>query len=317
MAATIPSPNIGLYGGMFSRNTSGWYNNKNQEITNQEVANELATSGFTSIMLWTVGVVYPGGDVYFNGTPDSQPLSPRLASNGSWDPDGYYSSYLPDCLSTLKGSGQVKQVLFSIGCGAGTDWANISKLLGSDPQSSVIVQNLLAIHDNLDIDGYDFDDEEVPLEATGGAITTLTGILAKAGMTVTWCPYTNLSTWASLLSDVYTANNNTQLVSWWNLQCYAGGTGNQPMEWANAITSTAGQPTGLDAAQAQAFVIPGYDPPTAFGIALSSLSGANPFSQGSTDSPLPGAFLWQAPSIFGAGLKATAFPTVIMEATGG
>jgi hypothetical protein len=311
MAATIPSPNIGLYGGMFSRNTSGWYQN-NQEITNQQVATALASSGFTTILLWTVGVA-TSGDVYFNGTPDK---SPRLASNGTWDPDNYYSSYLPDCLETLMGSGStVTQVLFSIGCGApATDWANITSLLGSDPGSSVIVQNLQAIYDNLGIDGYDFDDEE-SLSSTGSAVTTLTGILANAGMTVTWCPYQDMSIWATLLSDVYTANNNTQLVSWWNLQCYGGGTGNLPMQWANAITSTENQPTGLDATQAQAFVLPGYDPPTAFGIALSALSGSDPFT-GSIDSPLPGAFLWNANSVFGAGLQAYAFPTAIVAASG-
>jgi hypothetical protein len=60
--------------------------------------------------------------------------------------------------------------------------------------------------------------------------------------------------WLGCLQQVY-ANNNRQLVSGYNLQCYAGGTGNDPLQWAQTIGQSS-KPTGIP--DANAFVSPGF-----------------------------------------------------------
>jgi hypothetical protein len=56
---------------------------------------------------------------------------------------------------------------------------------------------------------------------------------------------------------VYNQNHQQQVVQWWNLQCYAGGGGNVPSQWIQAIINYP-RPLGITPAQAQSYIIPGY-----------------------------------------------------------
>src|SRR5690606_4837399 len=53
------------------------------------------------------------------------------------------------------------------------------------------------------------------------------------GFDLTFCPYTYQQFWTSALQQLN--NTNKGAMKWWNLQCYDGGQGNQPSQWAQAI----------------------------------------------------------------------------------
>ncbi|HZD92830.1 MAG TPA: hypothetical protein VE133_01165 [Candidatus Sulfotelmatobacter sp.] len=60
-------------------------------------------------------------------------------------------------------------------------------------------------------------------------------MLIQIGFGITFCPYTQQSFWTGSLAALNKSNPGA--VKWWNLQCYAGGGGNDPKNWAAAITS--------------------------------------------------------------------------------
>ena len=85
-------------------------------------------------------------------------------------------------------------------------------------------------------------------------IVELTLLMHSLGVGVTYCPYTAEDFWLGCLTDVY-AQLGSQPVLDYNLQCYDGGDGNDPLEWAQNAAESA-PPTGI--ADPQAFVQPGY-----------------------------------------------------------
>jgi hypothetical protein len=62
-------------------------------------------------------------------------------------------------------------------------------------------------------------------------------MLIAIGFGITFCPYNTGETdfWTGSLNALNTSNPGA--VKWWNLQCYAGGTGNDPNTWAGYITA--------------------------------------------------------------------------------
>jgi hypothetical protein len=61
-------------------------------------------------------------------------------------------------------------------------------------------------------------------------------MLIKIGFGITFCPYdqSQQSFWTNSLAALNKSNPGA--VKWWNLQCYAGGEGNDPKSWADAIS---------------------------------------------------------------------------------
>jgi len=59
-------------------------------------------------------------------------------------------------------------------------------------------------------------------------------MLIKIGFGITFCPYQQQSFWTNSLAALNKSNPGA--VKWWNLQCYAGGVGNDPKDWADAIS---------------------------------------------------------------------------------
>lgn len=62
-------------------------------------------------------------------------------------------------------------------------------------------------------------------------------MLIAIGFGITFCPYASgqRSFWTGSLAALNKSNPGA--VKWWNLQCYAGGQGNDPQDWATAITN--------------------------------------------------------------------------------
>lgn len=64
------------------------------------------------------------------------------------------------------------------------------------------------------------------------AVQTVTMAAIKASLALTAAPYNKQSAWQQWCDFV---NSNNGVLSWLNVQCYAGGTGNNPVQWANAF----------------------------------------------------------------------------------
>jgi hypothetical protein len=113
--------------------------------------------------------------------------------------------------------------------------------------TSPLYQSFKVLRDVLGIDGVDYDDEALYDTDTTVQFSLL---LQSLGYKVSFCPYENMDFWVSTFQVIYA--NSTNWVTRFNLQCYAGGDGNDPEDWISAIQSAVGN--SVDAA---AIVMPG------------------------------------------------------------
>jgi hypothetical protein len=203
----------------------------------QPVIDDLKNSGFTTVVAWAVHV-NSGGDLIYN--------DPTIVSNGQYVGDSSW----PGLLANLKQGGSVNRLLFSIGGWGTGDFENIQALIksqGTGP-NSILYQNFQALKQAIpSIDGIDLDDESLYDQDT---TVQFCQMLYGLGYQVTFCPYTMTQFW---VNSLYALNSQTPgLVTGFNLQCYAGGAGNDPQDWINAIQAKMGP--DFDAA---GFVFPG------------------------------------------------------------
>ncbi|HVZ41570.1 MAG TPA: hypothetical protein VHI13_19975 [Candidatus Kapabacteria bacterium] len=285
--------NIILYGsGLFGRNLPA---------ANQTQLLAIQNSGFTTVILWSLHV-WNNGDLVYNNSV--------IATNGEFV--NQYS-YLPDLINQMKTGGTVTKVLISIGSGGASDFAAIQTLLSTPDGERILQKNFGALVTALPIDGFDFDLEEAPLCNFTTTVVNLALMLNNLfGMEITFCPYynppcgPNQTFWENCLAQIYQRNNNTQIVSWYNLQCYAGGSSNNPITWVQTIQNYP-QPLGI--ANPAAFVIPGYwcaNPGT--NCAALQMNGVycpsglqqqfNTLAHGGGDPGIDGGFIWNSADIF-------------------
>jgi hypothetical protein len=203
----------------------------------QAVVDDLKGSGFTTVIAWSVHVS-TNGDLVYN--------DPTIVSKGQYVGDSGW----PGLLANLKQGGSVNRLLFSVGSGGVEDFHHIQNLINTEGTGpgSILYQNFKALKDAIpDIDAIDLDDEDLNDSATTVAFSRM---LHTIGYEVTFCPYTNTDFWVGCL---HTLNSKTpNLVTAFNLQCYAGGEGNHPQDWIDAIAARMG--SGFDA---KGFVYPG------------------------------------------------------------
>ncbi len=213
---TLASPVIGIYGG------GPLYSGGNANIAKN--INDLKASGFTKVILWSVHV-YSNGDLVYNDK--------KIASQGSYVGDAQWPSYL----KTLKsGQTSVNQIYLSVGSAGVGDFKNIANLIktqGISP-SSILYKNFKALKNALpDVEGIDLDDEDFVDHDT---IVQFSVLLGKIGFKVSFCPYYGQDFWIQCLKDVQAQAPN--IVSHFNLQCYAGGSGNDPNTWQQAVNKS-------------------------------------------------------------------------------
>jgi hypothetical protein len=245
-------------------------------------------SGFTTVILWTIHV-HTNGDLYYNDS--------LLVSNGAYSDatNPAFSSYV----KSLKAKGGVTTVLFGLGSGGASDFSAIKGLLATNTGKQLLIKNFQALMQTVPVDGFDFDLEEFPLEDYQQTVVQLSILLNQQfGSLITFCPYCDSSFWVNCLSDIFQQNNNKQVVAWMNLQCYDGGTGNDPAQWASVI-KTASSPTGVS--NPVAFVIPGFwcyntteksymgQCPAAIQQTFAGLAGSDP--------GICGGFIWNSSDI--------------------
>jgi hypothetical protein len=250
--------------------------------TDPGVIDQLRSSGMTTVVAWAVHV-NEAGDLIFNDQ--------AIVRDGEYVGDPGW----PVTMKKLKAQpSSVERLLFSIGGWETGDFNRIQKLIaagGLEPEG-ILYRNFAALKKVMPwIDGIDFDDEELyDAETTTG----LALMLHEVGFTVTFCPYSNEEFWIGCLAQLN--EKHPGLVSGFNLQCYAGGGGNEPGPWIKAVEAKMGP-----AFDAKSFVRPGLwarhgqdcdegECPDAIRTNIGLWSGS---------SGITGAWIWQLDELLG------------------
>ena len=125
----------------------------------------------------------------------------------------------------------------------------------------------------------------------------------KFGLTAAPYLYCKIDFWTSSLKAVYDGKYSGAW-KWWNLQCYDGGAGNKPSNWADGITSK----------------IPGFD--TAGFIVVGDSATSSPsavkklMTSFAKDASTSGGFIWSMDLILKSGSKMTDYVDAIKQAFG-
>jgi hypothetical protein len=216
------TPNIALYAG--------------GPLGPSEISQNLAATqkaGWTTIILGLFHIGRPDitgqnyGDIIFN---DSMAISQgKYVADSSW----------PNSVAELKQAGSsVKKIYASIGGGLGVeDFQTIQKIYQSNGNSfsgTMLETNLQEFRQTFPaIDGIDMDCEDNYDQLSFVAFCEM---VIGLGFAITFCPFASweMSFWTASLAQI--EKQHSGAVKWWNLQCYDGGLGNDPKNWADAIT---------------------------------------------------------------------------------
>ena len=212
---------------------------------------DIQASGLTTVILFGIHLGRPVlkfpdlmmGDVLYNDYAADPPKILRgnlLVSKGKFNPnnDPVIAAW-PAQVAQLKKQGSVSKVFISVG--GASQWVYDFRVIESMyllEADDVLKANFQALKDAFTfdgkcvIDGFDIDNEEyVSAETIVKFCTMLFGL----GFEITFCPYSGASDWQGYMQSLW---DNGMKVSWWNLQCYAGGNWNldklQP--WIDALS---------------------------------------------------------------------------------
>lgn len=183
----------------------------------QAVMDDVRSSGFTTVMLWSIHV-QTNGDLYYNDH--------LIVADGEYVGDAGW----PDRLRTLKQAPtSVNRIEVSVGAWGTPDWENIDTLIteqgtGSD---SVLYRNFLALKDATGADAVNNDDESHYEVESTVAFARMANAMGYNNFTL--APYTAVSYWQGVKNEL------GSLVDRVYLQAYAGGAGNDPASWAQSL----------------------------------------------------------------------------------
>lgn len=241
-------------------------------------------AGWTTIILGLFHIGRPEisgqnyGDIIFNGTP--------TVMSGAYVADPFW----PDNVAQLKQDGSsVTKIYASVGGGGPVEdyqtLQNIYQANGNSFSGTPLEQNFQLLRQTFPaIDGIDMDCEDNYDQASFVAFCEM---LIGMGFDITFCPYTNQQFWTASLGQLQ--ESNPGVVKWWNLQCYDGGNGNDPQNWAAAITAS------IPPFPTDGFIVAGdwtNDSPSQVTSLISSFSG---------EASLGGGFIWNMDGILGGG----------------
>ncbi|OOC01612.1 hypothetical protein [Amycolatopsis azurea] len=183
----------------------------------QGVMDTLRSSGFTTVILWSIHV-HDNGDLYYNDH--------LVVSGGQYVGDAGW----PARLRTLKQAPtSVNRIEVSVGAWGTPDWEAIDKLITRDGTGSgtILYRNFLALKNATGADAINNDDEaHYDVDST---VTFARMANAMGYRNFTLAPYTAVSYWKSV------KNGLGALVDRVYLQAYAGGSGNNPATWSQSL----------------------------------------------------------------------------------
>lgn len=192
-------------------------------------------SGYTTIVIGMFHIGDPEvardtqlGDIIFNG---GKPIVIR---------DGKYVANAPDWpgqIAQLKqGSTSVKKAYASFGGGDPVqDFSTIRKIYennGNSFEGTVLKKNLELFRKIFPFDGIDMDCEDTYDPPSFVAFCEMM-IGMTPGFEITFCPYADRDFWKEARDQIEARHPGA--VKWWNLQCYAGGQGNDPQDWGRSL----------------------------------------------------------------------------------
>jgi hypothetical protein len=183
----------------------------------QAVMDTLRSSGFTTVILWSIHV-HANGDLYYNDH--------LIVSGGQYVGDAGW----PARLRTLKQAPtSVNRIEVSVGAWGTADWEAIDNLMTRDGTGSgtILYRNFQALRTATGADAINNDDEshyEVDSTVTFARMANAMGY-----QHFSLAPYTAVSYWQGV------TNNLGSLVDRVYLQAYAGGSGNNPASWTQSL----------------------------------------------------------------------------------
>lgn len=255
-------------------------------------------SGFTTVLLWSLHVNgndpakgFTLGDLYWNDTPLV------VSKNGKpvFDPTNVFTKLASRLNALLKG-GTVNKIFWSIGAGGTSDFTNLTKLVSTSAGQKTLQDNFSVLAKALPmITGYDFDDEDDYNVGTVAYMTEFFATNFKAQ--ITYCPYWDQQFWEQCMEAVY-KKMNQQPVAWWNLQCYSGGGGNDPVQWMQNIKQNQ---SANGVKNPATFIVPGYAAANSQGDGpgICPPDVCNTFS--GFQGKVGGGFIWNSQHIFDNG----------------
>lgn len=186
---------------------------------------QIQTAGFDTIILFQ-GVIKPNGSIEYYGN-DAPPPVNQLADAGVY----VGGDEQRDIIQGYKAKGIRVELCMAQGQpNPGGSWISVQQLhqSGDLGANGALAQNLVALKNAWGLDAISDDDEYLyDVDST----VAFANMLGEIGMKFTLAPYTYQSFWQQVVSGV----NNADILDRSYLQCYDGGYGNDPLQWADAI----------------------------------------------------------------------------------
>lgn len=183
--------------------------------------NELKTSGFTYVVVWTIHID-GNGNMGFNGEFP-------LVENGNYIGNAKYPNFPSDIAALKQGTTTINRVEFSLSGWGSVTFGSIRDLINSQGtgSNSILYRNFKALKAAVPaIDAINFDDESV---YDANTATRFAVMLADIGFKVTLVPYTRSDFWTTVATN--TNNQRPGAIDRIDLQVYSGGGGNNPCNW--------------------------------------------------------------------------------------
>jgi hypothetical protein len=226
----------------------------------QKHVSDIQGSGLTTAIVGMLHIGYPRdrdpgmelGDFVYNDYPQG-----LLVRGGKFNPNGSQAiKDWPAQVARLKQQGSVQNVFLVVGSPPEywPDFGTMQQMF-AEGKADLLKQNLVALKEALTIDGRcAIDGFDIDCEETGTVdkktIVRFCEMVFDLGFKVTFCPYENQDWWQGCMQPLWDQGHK---VSWWNLQCYAGGGGNlyDLSPWINALGAVVG------AQAASSYLVPG------------------------------------------------------------
>jgi hypothetical protein len=215
--------NIALYAG---KSLDGTEILKNLAATKQ--------AGWTTIILGLFHIGYPPkwkeAEIFFNDPPS-------IINGGEYLGDRSW----PDHIAQLKQDSQITQIYASFGGGGDVvDFTTIRTIYENNSHTfhgTSLQANFKVLRETFPaIDGIDMDCED---QYDEDSFVAFCEMAIEMGFNVTFCPFERTNFWVNVFTRI--DNIYKDRVKWWNLQCYAGGQGNDPQTWENALATATGR----------------------------------------------------------------------------
>lgn len=176
----------------------------------------LRESGFTTLIIWSIHI-QENGTLFLNDD--------KIIENGIYVGNSSWSS----SLATLKETPTtIKRIECSIGAWGCRDFENIQALVENQGigSESILYRNFQVLKNITGADAINYDDES---NYHVNSTVEFSFMLINLGFRITLCPYTSPYFWQDVFNEVN--ENYPTMVDRVYLQCYAGGSGNDPAKW--------------------------------------------------------------------------------------